>query len=335
MLGRFIAACTLIAGTVAAPSIILKKRDVTTLSRDDLNGLAPYTQFARATYCPTSDLKNWSCGDACEALPGFQPTLVGGDGNAIQNFFVGYWPDQNTVVVAHEGTDPTQFLSILTDVNIVKDSLNTTLFPGVPSNVEVHDGFRNEHALTASQILEEVRKLMTVHTTQSVTCIGHSLGGALAELDAVFFALNLSTSTKIQAFTYGTPRVGNTAWAQLVDAKVPSFKRINNKKDIVPIVPGRVLGFSHPGGEIHITSSGNAVSCPGNDDATDDQCTIKTVPNILKGNILNHVSVCNPIFGRATLISNLASLVPTMASQSARSSAPEVLDFRSQMDKRA
>jgi len=23
--------------------------------------------------------------DACEALPGFQPTLVGGDGNAIQN----------------------------------------------------------------------------------------------------------------------------------------------------------------------------------------------------------------------------------------------------------
>jgi len=62
MLGRFIAACTLIAGTVAAPSIILKKRDVTTLSRDDLNGLAPYTQFARATYCPTSDLKNWSCG---------------------------------------------------------------------------------------------------------------------------------------------------------------------------------------------------------------------------------------------------------------------------------
>lgn len=62
MLGRFLAACTLIAGTVAAPSIILKKRDVTTLSRDDLNGLAPYTQFARATYCPTSDLKNWSCG---------------------------------------------------------------------------------------------------------------------------------------------------------------------------------------------------------------------------------------------------------------------------------
>lgn len=42
----------------------------------------------------------------------------------------------------------------------------------------------------------------------------------MAELDAVFFALNLSTSTKIQAFTYGTPRVGNTAWAQLVDAKV-------------------------------------------------------------------------------------------------------------------
>jgi hypothetical protein len=28
----------------------------------------------------------------------------------------------------------------------------------------------------------------------------------------------------------------------------------------------------------------------GDDDATDDQCTIGTVPNILEGSILNHVS---------------------------------------------
>lgn len=35
------------------------------------------------------------------------------------------------------------------------------------------------------------------------------------------------------------------------------------RPDIVPIVPGRFLGFQHPHGEVHILSPGNAVSCPG------------------------------------------------------------------------
>ena len=65
--------------------------------------------------------------------------------------------------------------------------------------------------------------------------------------------------------------------------------RINNEKDLIPIVPGRFLGFQHPHGEIHIVSPGNAVSCSGDDDADDSQCTIKTVPNIFVGNILDHL----------------------------------------------
>jgi len=42
----------------------------------------------------------------------------------------------------------------------------------------------------------------------------------LAELDALFLNLNLPFGTSIKAVTYGTPRVGNTAFAQLIDAKV-------------------------------------------------------------------------------------------------------------------
>lgn len=72
--------------------------------------------------------------------------------------------------------------------------------------------------------------------------------------------------------------------------QVPDFRHINNEYDEVPIVPGRFLGFAHPHGEIHILSPGNAVSCPGSDDATDSQCTISSVPNILVGNIIDHVS---------------------------------------------
>ncbi|EKM81044.1 hypothetical protein AGABI1DRAFT_105879 [Agaricus bisporus var. burnettii JB137-S8] len=291
MVGYFLVLAAAAAIAIAAPAVQLQQRAVTPLSASELSSFAPFTQFARAAYCPTSRLVGWNCGEACDATSDFQPTLVGGDGNAIQIFFVGYWPSQDTIVVGHEGTDPTKFLSVLTDVNILMDPLDTSLFPGVSSDVQVHDGFRNQHALTASPILSEVRRLMSAHNTQSVTCVGHSLGGALAELDAVFFRKNLPSSTNIRAFTYGTPRVGNPAWASLVNSNIPNFKRINNEKDIIPIVPGRFLGYGHPAGEVHITSPGNAVACSGDDNATDNQCTIKTVPNIFEGNILDHEQI--------------------------------------------
>ena len=65
-----------------------------------LSELAPYTQFARAAYCSPSIVQGWACGrmslvlgnpirltplaEACQAVPGFQASLTGGDGNAIQ-----------------------------------------------------------------------------------------------------------------------------------------------------------------------------------------------------------------------------------------------------------
>jgi len=55
-------ACTLIVTAIAAPHAILKNRDVAPLSSDEITGLRPYTQFARAAYCPTTKLKDWSCG---------------------------------------------------------------------------------------------------------------------------------------------------------------------------------------------------------------------------------------------------------------------------------
>ncbi|EJF63436.1 alpha/beta-hydrolase [Dichomitus squalens] len=273
----------------AALALPASKRAVHAVSASDLAGFAPFTQFARATYCGADKLQNWTCGEACDANPTFQPTLVGGDGNEIQNFFVGFWPDQNSVVVGHEGTDPVQFESDLTDINFFLTNLDSTLFPGVSSDVQAHNGFLAEHAKTASQILTEVQNLISSKGANQVITVGHSLGGALAQLDSLFFTLNLDPSVHVKSVTYGTPRVGNPDYAALFDSKVPDFVRVNNEADLVPIVPGRFLGFQHPHGEIHIISPGNAVSCDTDDDASDSQCTIKTVPNLFEGNILNHL----------------------------------------------
>ncbi|EPQ54752.1 alpha/beta-hydrolase, partial [Gloeophyllum trabeum ATCC 11539] len=285
-----LAALSSLLGAFAAPAVHeLEDRSVTALSAAQLASFAPYTQLARATYCP--GVSNWQCGEACSAVSDFQLTLYGGDGNAVQYYFVGYLPSQQTVVVAHEGTDPTQLLSVLTDGNIILDDLDTSLFPGLTDStgIQVHSGFAQEHAKTAKPILAEVKRLLAAENVKTVTTVGHSLGGALAELDTLFLYLNLPSDVTVKGITYGKPRVGNPEWAAYFDSKIKNFKHINNEEDIIPIVPGRFLGFQHPAGEIHIVSPGNAVACSGEDDATDSHCTIKTVPNIFSGDILDHL----------------------------------------------
>ena len=51
-------------GIYASPAI-LRERSVAQLSAADLGNLAPFTQFARAAYCPTNILQGWNCGGDC------------------------------------------------------------------------------------------------------------------------------------------------------------------------------------------------------------------------------------------------------------------------------
>ncbi|KAI0732059.1 Alpha/Beta hydrolase protein [Fomitopsis betulina] len=280
----------------AAPRVVKRSipsyidpSSVTTLSSSDVSSFEPYEQFARATYC--SGVADWSCGDACSAISDFEVTASGGDGDAVQVYYVGYWSTQNAVIVAHEGTDPTQLLSDLTDIDIITKNLNSTYFPGVSDSVWVHGGFADEQAKTASIVLDATNSIISSKGADTVICIGHSLGGALAELDTVFLTLNLPSDITVIGRTFGTPRVGNPDWADLVDSQVTDFTRMNNVDDPIPIVPGRFLGFQHPETELHIVSDDTyqVVACPGNDDATDADCTIASVPNIVDADLLNHL----------------------------------------------
>ncbi|KAI0765180.1 Alpha/Beta hydrolase protein [Fomes fomentarius] len=266
---------TLLAATGAGTihRFFIPVRTVAPVSITDIAGLAPFALFASATYCDLRQVQEWKC-VSCQHIPGFQVIETGGDGDGIQQYFIGYWPEKDAVVVAHEGTNPQKILSDLTDIHAWMRHLNLILFPGVSTTIMVHSGFANEHEKTAQDILAQVNLTLSHTKAKNVFVVGHSLGGALAELDALFLTLNLDPSIHVKGVTFGTPRVGNPAWATLFDFKVPDFTRVNNAKDPVAIVPGRHLGFQHPQGEIHILPSGKAYACPGNDDATDPECTI-------------------------------------------------------------
>ena len=130
--------------------------------------------------------------------------------------------------------------------------------------------------------------MIYAHGTSAVTTVGFSLGAALALLDAVFLRLHLPTTVSINFVGYGLPRVGNKAWADLVDALLPGgVTHINNKNDPVPILPNGFCRFRHPSGEIHIEGSGDWVACPGQENPS-TRCVVGAVPDLFSGDISDH-----------------------------------------------
>ncbi|KAI9440882.1 lipase class 3 family protein [Lactarius indigo] len=284
---RSSALALVLAGLARAAAV--KRQDITPLTTTQISSFAPFTHFASTAYCNPSTTINWTCGANCQANSDFLPTASGGDGDATQFWYVGFSPSQNnTVIVAHQGTDTSKLLPILTDTNLSPAPLDTSLFPGVPSSVETHDGFALEQARTASTILSAVQQTLSTHHASSVTVVGHSLGAALALLDGVYLRLRLDASVNVRVIGYGMPRVGNQAFVNWVDTHLSGqVTRINNKEDPVPIVPNKLLGYHHASGEVHITDSGTWESCPGQDNPS-TKCTVGDVPNIFKGNTKDH-----------------------------------------------
>jgi predicted lipase len=175
--------------------------------------------------------------------------------------------------------------------------LNSNLFPGVPSNVRVHYGFSIAHALAAIPVLDAVRIGLATYPTTSVTTVGHSLGGALALLYGIFLPLHLPSSTTFKTFTYGQPRVANDAFATFVDSPASRVQlaRVTNREDPVPILPPRLVGFTHSSGEVHIDDpTGVWYSCSGQDNS-DAMCSVGDATSILDTDIADHSGPYGPV----------------------------------------
>ncbi|KAI0746036.1 alpha/beta-hydrolase [Earliella scabrosa] len=261
------------------------------ISQDDISStLVRPAQFARAAYCSAEAVTNWSCGESCDVLPNVQVLAAGGDDAAIPGFFIASDPDAQTIVVAHQGTEPTEFLSVLNDIQFAQVDANATLFPQASADVKLHDGFQKTQGRTADLVLSTVQSGLAASGFKKVLVTGHSLGAAVASLDAAMLRMALPADVAVDAIVFGLPRVGNSAWADLFDSLVPTFVHVTNQDDVVPNVPPHFLDFQHPSGELHIQSvddaSGQAtmVACPGQEN---QNCAAGN--SLLDTSIVNHL----------------------------------------------
>lgn len=102
-----------------------------------------------------------------------------------------------------------------------------------PGGELVHVGF---HEAWKSMAPDISRFLRGRHPSV-IHCVGHSLGGALATLNADYFSS--IRAGKVKLYTFGSPRVGTSMFAQSLDHRVgaASIRRTFHCADVVPMVP--------------------------------------------------------------------------------------------------
>lgn len=102
-----------------------------------------------------------------------------------------------------------------------------------------------------SQIRAAVASHLRHNPTADVLITGHSLGGALATLCFLDLRETLGVGVSFAPlYIYGSPRVGNSAFATYSASRgVPVF-RVVHHRDPVPHLPFESWGYVHPPREV-------------------------------------------------------------------------------------
>ncbi|KAL0057375.1 hypothetical protein AAF712_015984 [Marasmius tenuissimus] len=293
---------TLISIVVSAPLFGLFEDDnetaPTPLSVPDLESkFLRAAQFSRVSYCSSAAVTAWECGGPCDEIgKGVKVIQAGGDDGLIPMYFVAHDPTTNNIVVAHQGTNSKNLLSILNDAQFLLTDINTDRFTSAKDkDIEVHSGFQKTFERTADEVLDSVKRGLADFNSTKVQVTGHSLGGSVAVLDALMLKQELDPSIEIQTTLFGLPRVGNQEFADFVDTTLGStLVRITNQDDPVPRVPPRLFGYQHPSGEVHIKSvnpggqATDVVTCEGQENESDGCSSGNSALDVLKLDVPNH-----------------------------------------------
>jgi Lipase (class 3) len=183
------------------------------------------------------DPGNWN-------TPGTQAIFATGDGFAI---------------LAFRGTEPDDPQDVCDDLELVltpEPDYKSSAAPAsgflsrivneVSDPCFVHRGFQKALDRVWDQVYHHLAGFRGDNPTAEICITGHSLGGALALLTYSRFH-----DANVSAYTFGCPRVGNTAFAKRVAAGGKGHFRCVNFNDVVAHIPLESALYLHAPANCH------------------------------------------------------------------------------------
>jgi len=240
-------------------SIVLVVCLVISLGVDITNGIYA-VNISFSSYCSQAVVTNWSC---VYCTSQFTVVQYSYDQTTDTVGFVGYDDNNRRIVVAFRGS-MTSLANIGEDLKSAL--ISATFLQGIDSNALVHQGFYEVYRAHLQDITGAVSKLQAQYPDYGLWLTGHSLGGAVATIMASDFVFNQKISA-LNLITFGSPRVGNPAFAKAFDAVI-SHQRFVHWKDSFPHLPAEVYGYEQTSTEIFENEDGSHfIQCNGDEDA--------------------------------------------------------------------
>jgi predicted lipase len=113
---------------------------------------------------------------------------------------------------------------------------------GSRSGALMHRGFITAYF----SVRDEIHNYIKGRPISTAIATGHSLGGALATLCAIDIQYNFSDQVKtIEAYTFGSPKVGNDGFRDSFNRRVPNSYRFVHGMDMVAELPRPWQGGYH------------------------------------------------------------------------------------------
>jgi hypothetical protein len=218
-----------------------------------LDDLVLYSQYAAAAYCRGN---NDSPNTKLVCPSGNCPLVEAADTSTASEFQNSFLTDNTgylalshsarTIILAFRGSQSVQ--------NFLADASFAFLPTPYCAGCFVHGGFVTSWREGRAAVLADLAAARAAHPDYAIVITGHSLGGALASLAAADIR---SQGIPAALYTYGSPRVGNAAWASYVTAQPGGNYRVTHGSDPVPRLAPFVLGSRHISPEYYIKDMGD------------------------------------------------------------------------------
>ncbi|KAE8454100.1 hypothetical protein EG329_005023 [Mollisiaceae sp. DMI_Dod_QoI] len=263
---------TLKSRGIASPSwlkVAYGLADSTTsgISEELFDSFKLFANFTAAAYCPNNENSTTgtliTCSDTiCSLVEADNVSAVvefGGSNDTTLADIQGYVslnPVKSLIVIAFAGSGST-----------VRDWIADFAFIMIEYTLTgcdscwIHSGFSTGWSERRIIVLDAVTAALEDNPTYSIVITGHSIGAGVATLAATELR---SMNYTLDTYTFGSPRVGNTAFATFVTNQSPFLGnnyRMTHLNDPVPQLPPTWIGYEHTSPE-YLLSDGT--------DATDD-----------------------------------------------------------------